>query len=377
MRQGAMTAQGSVTRPWHEWTRTGGPARARTPSGGACGSSALGGGTGLSVSSGVSGRCSSLPTVEGPAARDRERLTAIVTAADDGGSSGRLRRAYGMIPPGDIRKCLLALSDGDPTLAAIFNFRFNGHDGGEVGGHSLGNLILTALSQLERRLPGRARAGQPHPRRPRSSLPASLDDVRLVAEFTTGARPRESSGSPPRAGSSTVRLNPRPPGRSPGPGSDHGGRPGRDRAGQPLHEPHSGPAGPRAGRGHRASRARVALVMNLMTEPGETDNAHVRDHVLAIRRHTPGCRFTTCSSTSPHSGTPHRALRCCGRSPHRPDVDALQALGCRGAGRELLAPGHLDRQTRTSWPARSSSWHRRIAHESVALADLIRIARRA
>ena len=67
--------------------------------------------------------------------------------ADDGGSSGRLRRQYGMLAPGDVRNCLLALSEGADTLASLFGFRFN-HQG-EMSGHSLGNLILTALSQME------------------------------------------------------------------------------------------------------------------------------------------------------------------------------------------------------------------------------------
>src|SRR5881628_3030196 len=83
------------------------------------------------------------------------RITAIVTAADDGGSSGRLRRVYGVLPPGDIRNCLLALADGDPTLSSLFSFRFPGR--GEIGGHNLGNLILTALSSLESDLLGAVR----------------------------------------------------------------------------------------------------------------------------------------------------------------------------------------------------------------------------
>src|SRR5262245_36895970 len=148
---------------------------------------ALGGGTGTSAL--LQGLRSALfPSRRRMTERDRERLTAIVTVADDGGSSGRLRRAYGMIPPGDIRKCLLALSDGDPTLAAIFNFRFNGHEVREVGGHSLGNLILTALSQLENDdfMGALDRANRILGARGRV-LPASLDDVRLVAEFTDGS----------------------------------------------------------------------------------------------------------------------------------------------------------------------------------------------
>src|SRR5215469_11434255 len=149
---------------------------------------ALGGGTGLPIL--LRGLREALFPPGGPRepARDRERLTAVVTTGDDGGSSGRLRRAYRVIPPGDIRNCLLGLSDGDSTLAAIFNFRFNGPEGQEVDGHSLGNLILTALSHLEQDfLAALERANHMLGARGQV-LPATLDNVRLVAEFADGTR---------------------------------------------------------------------------------------------------------------------------------------------------------------------------------------------
>src|SRR5690349_16655662 len=73
--------------------------------------------------------------------RDQTRLIAIATVADDGGCSGKLRAAYHLPSPGDIRNCLLALAEGDPVLARMFAFRFDGAS--EVAGHNLGNLILT------------------------------------------------------------------------------------------------------------------------------------------------------------------------------------------------------------------------------------------
>jgi 2-phospho-L-lactate transferase/gluconeogenesis factor (CofD/UPF0052 family) len=102
---------------------------------------ALGGGTGLPIL--PRGLRKALRPARPGAAALRDRLTAIVTVADDGGSSGRLRRNYGVLPPGDVRNCLVALSDGQGALAALFGHRFNGH--GEIAGHSPGNLILTAL----------------------------------------------------------------------------------------------------------------------------------------------------------------------------------------------------------------------------------------
>ncbi len=73
-------------------------------------------------------------------------LTAIVTVTDDGKSSGRLREEFGVLPPGDIRNCLVALADEDQLMTRLFRHRFSG--GGQLGGHSLGNLIILALSQM-------------------------------------------------------------------------------------------------------------------------------------------------------------------------------------------------------------------------------------
>jgi len=73
-------------------------------------------------------------------------ITAIVTVADDGGSSGRLREDFDVLPPGDIRNCLVALSDSEDLLGALFQFRFT--EGRELAGHNFGNLFITALSKV-------------------------------------------------------------------------------------------------------------------------------------------------------------------------------------------------------------------------------------
>jgi uncharacterized cofD-like protein len=308
---------------------------------------ALGGGTGLSVLLG--GLRTALFPSRGrrTAGRDRERLTAIVTTADDGGSSGRLRRAYGMVPPGDIRKCLVALSDGDPTLAAIFNFRFNGHQVQDVGGHSLGNLILTALSQIENDdfLGALDRANHILGARGRV-LPSSLDDVRLVAEFTDGSRAEgESRIASARRLIRRVRLVPETAHALPqalraiaaadliviGPGSLYTSLIPvlllRDLAGAIAR-----------------ARARVVLVMNLMTEPGETDGAGAREHLLAIRRHAPRVRIhDVFVNSAPIPSRLAERYAADGALPITPDVDALQALGCRVVEADLLAPGYLVR----------------------------------
>ena len=91
---------------------------------------ALGGGTGLS-------------TLLKGWKQHSSNITAIVTVTDDGGSSGRLIQDKGMIPPGDIRNCLVALADAEKEMTDLFSFRFK--DGGSLSGHSMGNLIITAL----------------------------------------------------------------------------------------------------------------------------------------------------------------------------------------------------------------------------------------
>ena len=74
-------------------------------------------------------------------------LTAVVTVADDGGSSGRLRRELGILPPGDIRNCLAALSNDEALLSQLFQYRFGEGEGG-LDGHSFGNLFISALAEI-------------------------------------------------------------------------------------------------------------------------------------------------------------------------------------------------------------------------------------
>ena len=73
-------------------------------------------------------------------------VTAVVTVADDGGSSGRLREELGIIPPGDLRNCLVALADTEPLMEKLFQHRFGGSS--ELAGHSFGNLFIAAMSSI-------------------------------------------------------------------------------------------------------------------------------------------------------------------------------------------------------------------------------------
>src|SRR5205085_11861930 len=94
---------------------------------------AIGGGTGLSI------LLAGLRRYSG-------NLTAIVTVADDGGSSGQLRRELGILPPGDFRQCIAALADVEPLMGRLLQYRF--HTGAGLQGHNLGNLLLAAMADI-------------------------------------------------------------------------------------------------------------------------------------------------------------------------------------------------------------------------------------
>jgi uncharacterized cofD-like protein len=114
-----------------------------------------------------------------------DNLSAIVTVSDDGGSSGRLRDELQMLPPGDIRNCMIALSEDSSLLSKLFRYRFRGE--GDLGGHSFGNLFLAALTEVTGdfteaiRLSSEILASKGH------IFPATISDVRLVAELEDGS----------------------------------------------------------------------------------------------------------------------------------------------------------------------------------------------
>ncbi len=301
---------------------------------------ALGGGTGLPIL--LQGLKAAFfpPGWTWIPARDRNRLTAIVTVADDGGSSGRLRQAYRVLAPGDIRNCLLALSGGDPTMGAIFNFRFNGD--GEVGGHCLGNLILTALSQLESDFPKAIERASEILGIQGRVYPSTPDDVALLAEFADGnlmqGESRIASVCRPIR---KLRLQPEnaralPQARKAitaadliviGPGSLYTSLLPillvRDLARAIAH-----------------SQARVVLVLNLMTEPGESDGYTAADSVLAIRRHAPQVPIhDVLFNSAPIPEELSEPYAAQGALPIPTKTEPLRALGCRTWGRDLLGVG--------------------------------------
>lgn len=145
---------------------------------------AIGGGTGLAV---LLRGMKQFASVDAPANRPViTHLTAVVTVTDEGGSSGRLRRDFGMLPPGDIRNCLVALAEDEKILTQLFNYRFAAGKG--LRGHSLGNLFLTALTNLTGDFSMAVKLASEVLAVRGEIFPATLADVHLKAVLSDGRR---------------------------------------------------------------------------------------------------------------------------------------------------------------------------------------------
>jgi uncharacterized cofD-like protein len=244
------------------------------------------------------------------------------------------------MPPGDIRNSLLALTGTNGAMAALFDFRFEGE--GEVAGHSLGNLILTALTRLEGDFLGAVdRAAEILAIRGRV-LPSTTEDVILSAEFLDGAWvDGESHIAAARRPIRRVRLRPEAASATPaavraievadlvtiGPGSLYTSL-------LPVLLVRE------LAQAVARSRARVVLVMNLMSERGETDGYTAVDCLTALRRHAPDIHVhDVLVNTAPIPGERLARYAGQGASPIRVDVEQLLALGCRPIERDLLGGG--------------------------------------
>jgi uncharacterized cofD-like protein len=271
---------------------------------------------------------------------DPARLTAIATVADDGGIPGMLRASYQLPSPGDIGNCLAALAAGDPAMSAVFDFRFT--RGNEVAGHSLGNLILAALTELEQDF-ARAvtRVGRMLSIRGRV-LPSTTRNVVLRAELSDGTMIEGESGiAGARSPIRRLRLH---PGDAPAPPE---ALDALERADLIVLGPGSlysslvavllAEGLPEA---IARSRARVVLVMNLMTEPGETDGYTAVDHLMAVRRHAPRIPIhDILINSAPLAPELVARYAAQGAMPVPADVELLWALGLTVVERDVLAAG--------------------------------------
>jgi len=111
-------------------------------------------------------------------------LYAIITVADNGGSSGRLRKEYGILPPGDFRNCLVALSDAEPLLKELFQYRFESTSA--LNGHSFGNLFIMAMEKITGSFDEAIKESSKVLNVTGQLIPSTLDQVNLVAELKDG-----------------------------------------------------------------------------------------------------------------------------------------------------------------------------------------------
>lgn len=149
----------------------------------------IGGGTGLStllsgLKQNVFTRTENATLPEAGSAQWVASLSAIVTVTDDGGSSGRLREELQILPPGDIRNCMVALSEDSTLLARLFRHRFRG--AGSLSGHSFGNLFLAALTEVTGDFVEAVRLSSEVLASKGRIYPSTLTDVRLIAELQSG-----------------------------------------------------------------------------------------------------------------------------------------------------------------------------------------------
>lgn len=238
---------------------------------------AIGGGTGLSAL---------LRGLKAHVGTDLLRqLTGVVTVTDDGGSSGRLRREFGVLPPGDIRNCIAALADDEDLLTRLFQYRFP--NGGGLLGHSFGNLFLTALTGITGDFHQAILTAESVLSVRGKIFPATLTDVRLRARGVSG-KFYEGESEVGLSGEelTAVELDPgAPPAFPPAVAA-------LDGADLILLGPGSLYTSilpnlliPGIRQALAKSRARVVLLLNLMTQPGETDGMMGIDHLNALVKH--------------------------------------------------------------------------------------------
>lgn len=235
----------------------------------------IGGGTGM-------------PTVLRGLKQRSANITAIVTVGDDGGSSGRLRREHGILPPGDFRNNIVALAQVEPLMSRLFQYRFG--EGSPLGGHSFGNLFVLAMTGITGSFEHALRETTRVLAVQGAILPSTLEDVQICAEFEDGSGVCGESRIP-ESGKRIKRvyLSPDHPAAQPeavsaileadlvvlGPGSLY-----------TSVVPNLLVEG--IAKALIQADALKVYVCNVATQPGETDGYNVEAHVEALVRHLPG-----------------------------------------------------------------------------------------
>ena len=294
---------------------------------------ALGGGTGLPA------LLAALRPDRWPSPEETFDISAIVTVADDGGSSGRLRRDMGMLAPGDIRNCLVALSDAPEFLRSLFQYRFSQ---GELEGHSFGNLFIAALAEVSGDFAQAIRHLHDILAIRGRIFPSTLDSIELVAELSDGSVVRGEAaitGSAP----SIRRLHLEPQGCRALP-----------EACEVLRQADCVFLGPGSlytsvlpnllvgelAEALKACRGRKVYVCNLTTQPGETEGYRASDHLRALVEHVGPwvCDTVLCSCAPLPSGLKEQYSKERAQ-PVEVDGPTMEAMGVRVVCADLLSVG--------------------------------------
>ena len=308
---------------------------------------AMGGGTGLStLLKGLKRFVAPAGEVAAAAAETAiADLAAVVTVTDDGGSSGRLRKEFNMLPPGDIRNCMVALSEDEALLSRLFQHRFAGGSGLE--GHNFGNLFLTALTSVTGDFAEAVRHSSDILATRGRIFPATTANVQLVALMDDGTRVE---------GETRITAHPR-------------------RIVELRMAPEDAPPLPQTleaiahadlisiGPGSlftslatnllvrgipeaiAASRAVKVLVCNLMTQANESLGLTAADHIRALAKHARGCRIVDYALLNTGELEPQLKAKYAleGASQIVADAEAIRALGVEPVLDNYLEPGPVAR----------------------------------
>ena len=255
-------------------------------------------------------------------------ITAIVTVADDGGSSGRLRQEFDMLPPGDIRNCLVALADTEPLMQRLFQYRFA--EDSALQGHNFGNLFITAMTKITGDFERAVRASSKVLAIRGRVVPSTNTKVRLAAEHVDGSVTLgESKISKAPAAIRRIYLEP----TSCPPTQD---------ALAAIRDANAIVLGPgslytsiipnllveRMVDAIVTSKALKVYVCNVMTQSRETDGFKASDHIRALVRHTgPGIVQLVMVNTEPVPEILLERYRDEGAYPVEADVDQIRGLG--------------------------------------------------
>ena len=301
---------------------------------------AIGGGTGLS-------------TLLRGLKRTTSNVTAIVTVSDDGGSSGRLQKELGILPPGDIRNCLVALADDEALVTDLFRYRFNEGEG--LTGHSFGNLFLAAMTGVTGDFDTAIKASSSVLKIKGRVLPSTLATIRLRATLLDGTL-AEGETNVSAACSPIVDLSLMPP-----------NPPALPEALQAIREADAIVLGPGSlftsilpnllvsglAQEIAAASCPKIYICNVMTQPGETSGFSASQHVKVLLEHA---YARVCDYVIVNEAMPERLLQAYaveGQVPVRIDREEIEALGVR------YVPARVISETET------------VRHDPQQLADVV------